>query len=387
MHLRPEAQLQVKRDLVLEALSAEGLAAPGELTVEPSPAGDVDFRHVVKLGVARGQRGTIQLGGFARGTREILPIPKCLVVTDTLRGCMTSIAYQLNQLDMGPYDEPGGLLRYIVMRQSRTTGRVQVVLVAGKRHVRLFDLAKALQSANGAIAGVHLHVNNTRTNVLYDADEEGLVRTKLLSGQPHLEEEMHGIRYVLGPADFFQTNPSVAAEIVQGMLEMTAEDAERPALDLYCGIGALTLPLARQHGFSLGVERAAGAILRARQSAGLNNLDAEFLNATSREGLAAAKKRLGKAAPVVVVDPARRGLEDHMVEGICALNPARVIYVSCNPRALARDLADFAQRGYTLDRLRAFDMFPQTAHVEVMARLSPKEAPEAGRAPRRRIVR
>jgi 23S rRNA (uracil1939-C5)-methyltransferase len=388
MHLVPEAQLAVKRRILLDALEAAGISPRPDVTVVPSPVGNVDFRHVMKLGVGRSPEGSLQVGGFARGTREVLPIPRCLVITPVLRDAMKTIAHQIIDRNVLPSFERGGLLRYVIARQSRATGKVQLVLVARQRDARVAELAQGIEAANSTIVGIHVHVNRSEGNALFDADEEGLIRTQLLAGAPTMEEELGGIRFVLGPTDFFQTNPAVAELLVNAVLELTAPDRQRPVVDLYAGIGALTLPLARQHGWAIGVERSHGSVLHARQSAALNSIDAEFLAMDSEKGIETVAKRLAGRSPVVVVDPARRGLERGMGLGILALKPARIVYVSCNPKALADDLREFQDRGYTLDALQAFDMFPETPHLEVVARLSPLDAPpEGARAPRRRVAR
>jgi 23S rRNA (uracil1939-C5)-methyltransferase len=265
---------------------------------------------------------------------------------------------------------------------------VQVVLVARQRDARIAELAAGIEAANSTIVGIHVHVNREDGNALFDADEEGLIRTQLLAGAPTMEDELAGIRFVLGPTDFFQTNPAVAELLVNDVLALTADDRERPVVDLYAGIGALTLPLARQHGWAIGVERSQGSVLHARQSAALNGIDAEFLGTDSERGIEAVAKRLAGRSPVVVVDPARRGLERGMGPGILSLKPARIVYVSCNPKALAEDVREFEARGYALDALHAFDMFPETPHLEAVARLSPVAGPPpAARAPRRRVAR
>jgi 23S rRNA (uracil1939-C5)-methyltransferase len=388
MHLVPEAQLEVKRQMLLDAFASVAIPVPADVAVVPSPVGNVDFRHVMKLGVGRSQEGSLQVGGFARGNREVLPIPRCLVITPVLREAMKTIAHQIIERNVLPFHERGGLLRYVVARQSRATGKVQVVLVARQRDARVAELAAGIEAANSSIVGIHVHVNREEGNSLFDADEEGLIRTQLLAGAPTMEEQLAGIRFVLGPTDFFQTNPAVAELLVNEVLALTADDRERPVVDLYAGIGALTLPLARQHGWAIGVERSQGSVLHARQSAALNGIDAEFLAMDSERGIEAVAKRLAGRSPVVVVDPARRGLERGMGLGILGLKPARIVYVSCNPRALAEDVREFEARGYRLDALRAFDMFPETPHLEAIARLSPVEGPPpVARAPRRRVAR
>jgi 23S rRNA (uracil1939-C5)-methyltransferase len=203
-----------------------------------------------------------------------------------------------------------------------------------------------------------------------------------------LEEELAGVRLQVGPGDFFQTNPGVADRIARDLVELLAPFRDRPVLDLYCGVGGFTLALAQSHGWAYGAEVVEGAIARARENARLNHLPAEFGVGRVAEIVPELARRTAGQGPVVVVDPARRGLEEGVIESVLSLQPAAVAYLSCNPRALARDLALFTARGWSLSHIAAYDMFPQTAHLETLVMLLPPSPPEVTRrAPRRRVVR
>jgi 23S rRNA (uracil1939-C5)-methyltransferase len=183
----------------------------------------------------------------------------------------------------------------------------------------------------------------------------------------------------IGAGDFFQANPAVANLMCKELLQALDGHRERPVLDLYCGVGTFTMALAAQHGWALGIELIQGAIQRARSNAGRNHVPAEFVAGEVAEVLPEVLLRVEGKAPIIVLNPARKGLE---------AEPMRVAYFSCNPQALSRDLFEFVDRGWKIETIKAFDMFPQTAHIELMAVLSPAKDPTPkGRAPRRRIVR
>jgi 23S rRNA (uracil1939-C5)-methyltransferase len=232
-----------------------------------------------------------------------------------------------------------------------------------------------------------MHINEVPGNAIFNADEYG-IRTTPLVGKRTIEDEIAGVRMQIGAADFFQANPGTAELIVKDVLELTADMRERPVVDLFCGVGTFTLPLATVHPWVGGIEVVHGAVERGRESARSLRLPVEFTVGPVAEKLPELASRLKASAPVVVLDPSRRGLSPEAYDPIEALNPARLLYVSCNPAALARDLRIWIDKGWAVDEIRAYDMFPQTAHLEMLAVLSPPSVPvPTTGGPRRRIVR
>jgi 23S rRNA (uracil1939-C5)-methyltransferase len=196
----------------------------------------------------------------------------------------------------------------------------------------------------------------------------------------------------VGPGDFYQTNPGVANLIARDLLQLAQIKPGVPVVDLYCGVGGFTLVMAKQAGWALGVESNEGAVRRAKESAQVEHIPAEFIAAEVAEAAPALAQRLAGRRPVVLVNPARRGLEDGVAEAIRNLRPRRVLYLSCNPSALARDLRGFQAEGWRVTHIRPYDMFPNTAHLEVLAVLEAPVVPEEDdeellRAPQRRRVR
>lgn len=392
MHVVPEAQQDARAWLVAAALERAGI---GDVEVSPikrSPDGELGFRHVLKLLAGRSDRGNPQLGAPGRFTRRVVPIPECHVVHPDLRRLTKSAAHHMIDLDVWPFDGERGLLRYVQARRSRKTGELLVTIVARYEARVLSTYAEAIAHAVDNVIGVHLHINERQDNAIFERDEEGEIPTRCLLGEGFLLESLVGVDYHVGPADFFQTNPSVAEVLYRDVIEAASfgGDADGiPVVDLYSGVGGFALALAPETGWALGVEANASAVRRAREAARNGRVPAEFVRGLVADVLPDLRKRLEDRRPVVVVDPARRGLEAEVAEGILSLHPRRVVYVSCSPRSLAADLADFMERGWTVSTLQPYDMFPQTAHVELMAVLDPPDAElaPAKRAPRRRIVR
>ncbi len=389
MHMEAETQRRARLAIVREALAENGLEHLTPDEVVPSPEGEEDYRHVVKLAVGMSDRGRVRVGAFRRGSRNIVAIPDCTVATPQLRAAMRIVARAIIDLDIHPWDpEHGGTLRYVVLRQSRVTGRVLCTLVVGRSTRFLDKLCAQIMTVDSAIVGVHLHINTHPGNAIFHADGDpmgpGFTR---MEGDRTITEELAGNKLEVGPGDFYQANPAMAERIATDILAAFAPWQDRPAVDLYCGVGGFSLALARAHGYLLGVEYGEGAVARARKNAATNRLQAEFFAGAVAERLPELGARVAGKAPVVLVDPARRGLEDGVMEAITDLKPSAVGYLSCNPRSLSRDLRRFLDEGWQVDRVFAYDMFPQTSHVETFALLRPAEQPKAeGRAPERRIV-
>jgi len=389
MHLRPAAQNDVRLEIVKGLFASRGLAEYTPTEVIDSPEGGLGYRLVSKMVVGQSDWGRTRMGAYGRDSHDVVPIPKCPVITPALRAAGKAVAHHVIDLDIFPYESHSGrgVLRYVVMRQSRTTGEILVTLVTARRPRILHDLAERLEDAVPEIVGVHVHVNKDPGNAIYDMGEDGIGSLRL-TGKLTIEDTIAGVRLGVGPGDFFQANPGTADRMVSDVVEMLKDERERPVVDLYSGVGAFSLALAKHHGWAIGIEVVGSAVRRARENAQLNHIKAEFVAGAVEEQLHEVSGRLKGAAPVVVMDPSRKGLEASVIENVTDLKPSRVIYVSCNPSTLARDLVGFIGAGFSVAGIKAYDMFPQTSHLELVADLRPASAPKPTRGgPRRRIVR
>lgn len=392
MHLSAEGQLDARRGRVVDLFRAGDLDPEMVGPVQPCPDGLTGYRHVVKVGFGRSDTGRVKVGAWARGSRDIVPIPGCLAATEVLQRTMKSLAHFTLDLGIPPYDpETGeGVLRSAVLRASRSTGEVLVTLVAARRDRHLAALAEEVARGVNQVVGVWLHLNAGPGNAIYQRDGDGVVGVSCLGGKDWIEERLNGISYRIGPGDFFQTNPSVAEVLYRRVIERLELQPGDPVLDLYCGVGGLALPAAQATGFAMGVEEIEGAIDRAREAARINRVPAEFVCDGVITAVPDLAGRLAGAGTKVVVDPARRGLEEGVLDQILALSPARIAYVSCNPDALVRDVQQAMAQGWRISgEVELFDMFPNTAHVELLAILEPPSGANrpTRRGPKRRLVR
>ena len=385
LHVDPDGQHSAHVERVLTGLREEGIS---DLPVEGwvrSPR-MFDFRHVVKLGWGWSSDGNrIKIGAFGRRDRRIVPISKCNVAAPVLRRVMTSLAHYSLELGLEPYDPltDEGVMRAVILRASSTTGEVMITLVTGRRPRKLNELAELVAQANGEVVGIWVHMNTEPGNALLSPGEDDTIGVKALEGRDWIEEDLDGIKVRIGPTDFYQTNPKMALPLFRRVLELLNPGPDEAFVDLYCGVGGLTLLGARRCGFAVGIEVNPGAIQRARESARRNRLSAEFISGKVEEELPLLAKRLKH--PVVAVDPSRKGLHPEVLAALIEMKPRRLAYISCNPRSLARDLAVFREAGATIEPIELFDMFPHTAHVECLTILSFDVA--ASRSPRRKLVR
>ena len=263
-----------------------------------------------------------------------------------------------------------GVVRHLVVRHLPTTGQCAVHLVAAGDDIPGLEAwASGVAALDPAIRTITLQLNRSRANVAFGEE------SRVLLGDGIIVERLLGLDFETSANAFLQTNSRQAERLYAKTLEAAAPGPEDDVLDLYCGTGTLTLMLARAAREAVGVESVEDAVAAARSNAAKNGVsNARFECGEARRVLRewARGERPGAVRPrVVVVDPPRAGLHPRVVFRVAELRPARVVYVSCNPATLARDVADFAKHGLRLVDTTPFDLFPHTPHVECVARLEP----------------
>ena len=264
------------------------------------------------------------------------------------------------------YDETTGtgLLRHLYVRTNRAGESLCCVLVNGKSLPREESLVTALRQAEPNLKGIVLGVNEKKNNVILGDSY------RTLWGQDYLMDQMCGLTFRLSVPSFYQVNTPQAEVLYDLALELAGLTGEETALDLYCGIGTITLCLARRAKRAIGAEIVPQAIADAKENAARNGLhNTEFFCGDAAD-IAAKLAADGIRPDVITVDPPRKGLAEGVVDSICSMTPARVVYVSCDPATLARDIKRFAERGYTAQKAVAVDLFPRTAHIESVVLLT-----------------
>jgi 23S rRNA (uracil1939-C5)-methyltransferase len=260
-----------------------------------------------------------------------------------------------------------GLLRYMLVRVSPANNEALVTFVTAERNFReVTHLAKWLTKKVPEVVSVQQNVNSSEGNVLIGRD------TLKMLGHPTLRDRVGQTRLAISPASFFQVNHEQAERIYALVHEWADLNPANLALDLYCGIGGIALKLARTAARVIGIEVVEDAVRNARDNARLNKLDnCRFIAGHAAELLEDLK---GEFPPgqVITVNPPRKGVDKEVLDAVAEFKPRSIIYVSCNPETLARDLAHLDTLGYATSKVQPVDMFPQTPHVESVALIEPR---------------
>ena len=305
-------------------------------------------------------------GFFRPRSHEVVPVTRCLLQSEASDRAAAAVCAFCRANGIPPYDEATGrgVLRHIFTRTARS-GALQVTVVAARGFgARTGALAEAVRAACPETVGVILNVNKTRGNTVLAGE------FYTLWGSDTLEDTLCGLRFALSPQSFFQVNPAQAERLYDRVLAYAAPGGRDTVLDLYCGAGTISLCLARAAAHVIGVETVPEAVENARANARRNGVtNAEFLCADAGEAAAELLRR-GVRPDAVVVDPPRKGLADDVIETVCSMAPARVVYVSCNVATQARDLRRFADLGYAPAEAVAVDQFSRTSHVETVVLLT-----------------
>ena len=305
------------------------------------------------------------VGFYAERTHSIVPVTDCAIQHPCMKGILDVILSWMQDWHVTAYDEGShsGLVRHIYIRRAYHTGQIMVCLVINSRGISSSLQETLLQNLKGipGMTGIFLNSNTERTNVILGRE------MKFLWGQGYIEDRIGHIRYHISPQSFYQVNPEQTEKLYQTALAFAGLSGEETVWDLYCGIGTISLFLAQRAKKVYGVEIVPEAVQNARENARLNGIDnVEFFCGAAEEVVS----RLARPADVVVVDPPRKGCDGVLLDTITGMAPERIVYVSCDPGTLARDVKKLGGKGYKLERVRAVDMFGQGGNIETVCLLS-----------------
>lgn len=358
-------QLSIKRRLLAKALSVHpSLAHLQTPHVIPSPR-RLHYRARVKLVVGR-VKGQILAGLYVPGTHRVADISSCPVHPDAVNRVVQFLKKNMRTFEILPYDDRTGegQLRYLDFRYS--FWRKEIVLTLVTKHAQFprgQSLAQALLTRFPFIAGVLQNVNEETGNVIWGKD------FRSLAGNDAVIERIgpYQLKYPAGV--FSQANPATAQKLYERVCKMAALNGRENVLDLYCGVAPISLYLAPTARAVRGIDESLIATATAKQNAALNGFgNCRFLAGDVAAEIAAAKTGLDRI-DVVVVNPPRKGIQPDALGPLLSLAAPTLLYVSCNPVTLARDLVRLGREGYQTKVIEAFDMFPQTTEVETVALL------------------
>lgn len=364
-----EAEKEAKRKLVAEQLRK---IARIDVDVRPTLGMDapIHYRNKIQMPFGYDKKGRAVCGFYRQDSHDIVPISECMIEDERGIRIIASIRAAVADLGIKPYDEKKkeGFLRHVLIRTSSMNEDALVVLVGRERNAPNLDaLVRRLIKECPFVAGVLLNVNEKDTNVVLSERKE-----IVLFGKPYIEEKIDGIVFRVSAKSFFQTNPQMTAVLYETAMDFADIGPEDVVIDAYSGVGTIGLIAAKRGAKKVtAVECVEEAVRDAKENAkrnGVNNFETIAMDATEYlEKLAFNRAKID----IVFLDPPRKGASRRFIDAVMGLEPRKVVYVSCNPSTLARDLAVLKEK-YEIETVQPVDMFPRTKHVETIALLTRK---------------
>ena len=361
-----QKQLDVKTNEVKQVISRIGKL--DDVVIHDTLGMEHPFRYRNKAQFPIQKKDNMPVIGFyKKKSHDLISTDECIIQHEVNDKIIKIIKTYIRAYNVSIYDEKThkGLLRHLVTKVGFTTGEVMIVLVAnGKKLPYLKELASVLKENIPGFKTLVVNVNTQKTNVILG--KENIVAY----GDGMIRDYIGELVFEISPLSFFQVNPLQTEVLYNKALEYANLGENDTVFDIYCGIGTISLFLAQKAKKVYGIEIVEDAIKDAKRNAKINNMDnVEFYVGKAEEVFPKMYKE-GKRANVVVVDPPRKGCDEKVLDTIVSMEPDRVVYVSCNPSTLARDLAYLNERGYKCHEIQPVDMFPHSVHVENVAWLS-----------------
>ncbi len=364
-HISYEAEAAVKTQKVRDAFQRIG-----HLDVIPKKAIAADspdrYRNKAQYPVEM-VSGRLHTGFYAPFSHRVIDCKSCLLQPEEFSDILRVIAKWCEKFKIPTYDEKTqkGLLRHIYIRKGFSTGEIMVCLVInGDRIFKKDELIAALKKANSNIKTVLLNHNTENTNVIMGKTET------VLYGKGYIEDILCGKKFRISPLSFYQVNHAQAQKLYEKAAEYAISPETETLVDLYCGAGTIGLTMADKVKSLIGVEIVPEAIEDARINARLNNTEnARFICADAKDAAKILKDE-GIKPDTVILDPPRKGCDAELLDTVSLMAPQRIVYVSCDPATLARDLAILEAKGYKVIEATPYDLFPRTVHIECCVLLS-----------------
>ena len=357
-HMDYQEEIRLKADRVRQALCRLAGESLENVPILAAPT-CYGYRNKAQYPV-NSEKGRVYAGFFRAGTHKVVENRKCLILPEEADLVKKQVVDYVNHYRISAYDEETckGLLRHIYVRRGAVSGEILVCLaVNGRKLPHVEDLIERLKKVPGFTTLV-LSVNTKPGNTVLG--DEFIT----LYGNGYVTDTLCGLSFRLSPRSFYQVNHHQAERLYQAAIQQAGITKEDLVLDLYCGVGTITLAMAKAAGKVIGVEVVEQAVLDARENAKRNGIEnAEFFCADAGKAALELEEK-GIHADVVVVDPPRKGLSEDAIKAIGRMAPRRIVYVSCDPATLSRDVALIKEKGYRLQSVQAADLFPRCAHVE-----------------------
>ena len=366
-HIRYEAELAAKQRRVQDAIERiAGFHFPVLNPIVGAQAPD-RYRNKAQFPIGAGPDGEISLGFYAARSHRIVDCGECLLQPEVFAAAAAAFRSWEKRTREDVYDEKtgSGHLRHLFLRLAESTGEVMVCVVVNGNGVHDEPgLAEALRGGVPGLASVVVNSNRERTNVILGP------KFRTVWGKDTITDELCGLKFRISPLSFYQVNRRQAERLYAIAAEFAGLSGGETVLDLYCGTGTVGLSMAKKAGRVIGVEIVPQAVEDAKTNARENGIEnAEFLCMDAGKAASLLKNR-GEKPDVVILDPPRKGCGAELIDTVAKMAPRRVVYISCDPETLARDLKQFAPLGFKTVQATPVDLFPRTAHVECVALMS-----------------
>ncbi len=355
-------QLQKKQKMVENLLKKFG-------KVEKIIGMDVPYyyRNKVHRTYGRDRKGNIICGTYEESSHRIVQVEECLIEDQKCQEITRTIQGMLKSFKIKTYDEDTGfgLFRHVLVRRGFKTGEIMAVLVlASPIMPSKNNFVKALRQKHSEITTVVLNVNDKRTSMILGE------REITLYGKGFIRDELCGCMFRLSPKSFYQVNPVQTEKLYRTAIDFAGLTGKEEVIDAYCGIGTIGMVAAKHAKKVIGVELNGDAVRDAKINAKENKVDnIEFCKGDAGEFMVAMAEK-GQKTDVVFMDPPRAGSDEKFMSSVVKLAPKKVVYVSCNPVTLERDLKYMTKHGYKVEKIQPVEMFPMTEHVECVVLMS-----------------
>ena len=325
------------------------------------------YRHKVHAAFDCTRRGQIVAGAYRKNTHDVVDIESCMIEEQESDEIIRDIKDMLRSFRIKTYDEDTGygLLRHVLVRKGYATGQIMVVLVLASPILpSKNNFVKALRKKHTNITTVVLNVNDKKTSMVLGD------RNITLYGKGFIEDKLCGCTFRISPGSFYQVNPVQTELLYEKAIHEAHLTGKERVIDAYCGTGTIGIIAAKNAGEVIGVELNRDAIRDAVINAKRNDIrNIRFYNDDAGKFMVEMAQK-GEKADVVIMDPPRTGSDEAFLSSVVKLSPERVVYVSCGPETLARDLKYLTKHGYTVKRATPYDCFPYTEHIETVVLLS-----------------
>lgn len=371
-HIKYEQTLKMKQNAV-QALVNKTLKNKIEVKETLGMENPFFYRNKAQYPVGVNKDRKPIIGVFANRTHEVIPIKNCLIQNPKSEAIAKFILEFIKEKNISIYNEKigKGFFRHIVIKVGIKTNEIMCIFVInGKKFPYEEELVEKLKQNYPEIKTIVKNINMKNTNVILGQENINLY------GNGYIEDVLGEYKFKISPLSFYQVNPKQAEKLYNLGIEMAKVSKEDTVFDLYCGIGTISLFIAKYAKKVYGVEIVEQAIKDAKQNAKINNIEnVQFIAGDTKIVLEDLIYKKGIIADIVIFDPPRKGLDNNSINNILKIKPKKIVYISCNPATLIRDLALF-EKLYEVKTIIPVDMFPFTKHVECVCVLELKENTE-----------